>query len=120
MSVVGEKMTKGKNKIVESEEVKTQRSGAKIFTKRTVKTFAPRGQEKSTPWGVTLKPVPRKSISEEITKIDSEKVEASKYEILKGSSPEKSKLIKSKLVKLDTVTGNDIKITETVQIKVSL
>ena len=52
-----------------SSETKTDKSGAKVTTKRTVKTFFAKGaKETSTPWGVTLKPVPRKSVFEEIKK----------------------------------------------------
>ena len=52
----------------------TDKSGTKITTKRTVKTFLPKGSyEKNTPWGVTLKPVPRKSVIEETLKSGSEK-----------------------------------------------
>ena len=51
----------------------TDKSGSKITTKRTVKTFIPKSTVVSTPWGVKLKPVPRKSVVEEITKTDSEK-----------------------------------------------
>ena len=53
----------------------TDKSGSKITTKRTVKTLPPKGSyEKNTPWGVTLKPVPRKSILEETLKSGSEKL----------------------------------------------
>lgn len=117
ISITGENIKIGRKKIIESETVETQSSGAKIIKKRTIKTLAPRGHEKTTPWGVTLKPVPRKSISEEIIKTDSEKIEVSKYDMSKGSSPQKSKLIKSQSVKPDPT--NDLNITETVQIKVS-
>ena len=55
-----------------SSETKTDKSGAKVTTKRTVKTFFAKGaKETSTPWGVTLKPVPRKSVFEEIKKTES-------------------------------------------------
>ena len=51
---------------------KSDLNGSRITTKRTIRTFIPKGaQEKNTPWGVTLKPVPRKSIVES-SKIDSE------------------------------------------------
>ena len=54
-----------------SSETKTDKSGAKVTTKRTVKTFYAKGaKETSTPWGVTLKPVPRKSVFEEIKKTE--------------------------------------------------
>ena len=50
----------------------TDKNGTKITTKRTVKTYIPRGSlEKNTPWGVTLKPVPRKSVIEEKNKSES-------------------------------------------------
>ena len=56
----------------QTSETKTDKSGAKVTTKRTVKTFFAKGaQETTTPWGVTLKPVPRKKIVEEIIKNDS-------------------------------------------------
>ena len=52
-------------------ETKTDKSGAKVTTKRTVKTYFAKGaKETSTPWGVTLKPVPRKSVFEEIKKTE--------------------------------------------------
>ena len=51
---------------------KSDLKGSRITTKRTIKTFIPKGaQEKTTPWGVTLKPVPRKSTVES-SSIDSE------------------------------------------------
>ena len=51
---------------------KSDLRGSRITTKRTIRTFIPKGaQEKNTPWGVTLKPVPRKSIAES-SNIDSE------------------------------------------------
>lgn len=51
-----------------------EKEGIKITKKRTVKTFIPRGsQSTSTPWGVTLKPVPRKSVTEETVVKKSEK-----------------------------------------------
>ena len=54
-----------------SSETKTDKSGAKVTTKRTVKTFFAKGaKETFTPWGVTLKPVPRKSVIEEIKKTE--------------------------------------------------
>ena len=54
-----------------SSETKTDKSGAKVTTKRTVKTYFAKGaKETSTPWGVTLKPVPRKSVFEEIKKTE--------------------------------------------------
>ena len=120
VSIVGEKNMAGKDKIFESEEVKTQSSGAKVIKKRIVKTLAPRGHEKSTPWGVTLKPVPRKAVSEETVKTETEKKKVPKIESPKGSLPEKSKQNKSNFVKPDTVTRNETTITETVEIKVSL
>lgn len=52
----------------------TDKSGSKITTKRTVKTFIPRSSVTSTPWGVSLKPVPRKSIVEEITKTENDRI----------------------------------------------
>ena len=55
----------------QSSETKIDKSGAKVTTKRTVKTFFAKGaKETSTPWGVTLKPVPRKSVFEEIKKTE--------------------------------------------------
>ena len=46
---------------------------SRITTTRTIRTFLPKGvQEKSTPWGVTLKPVPRKSIVDDSSKLDSQ------------------------------------------------
>ena len=57
----------------QSTSEKTDLSGSRITTKRTIRTYIPKGaQEKSTPWGVTLKPVARKSIAES-SMIDSEK-----------------------------------------------
>ena len=51
---------------------KSDLRGSRITTKRIIRTFIPKGaQEKNTPWGVTLKPVPRKSIAES-SNIDSE------------------------------------------------
>ena len=56
----------------QTSETKADKSGAKVTTKRTVKTFYAKGaQETSTPWGVTLKPVPRKKILEQTKKTDS-------------------------------------------------
>ena len=116
--IAGEKNMVRKDKILESEEVQTQSSGAKVIKKRIVKTLAPRGHEKNTPWGVTLKPVPRKTVSVETEKTESEKKKVLKTDISKGSSPEKFKQVKSKLVEPDYVTHNDTTI-KTVEIKVS-
>ena len=58
----------------------TDKSGTKITTKRTVRTSFTRGsQNTSTPWGVTLKPVPRKSVTEE-TKIKKSEENSTKSE----------------------------------------
>lgn len=57
----------------QTSETKTDKSGAKVTTKRTVQTFYAKGaQQTSTPWGVTLKPVPRKKIIEQTKKTDSQ------------------------------------------------
>ena len=56
----------------QSTSEKSDLKGSRITTQRTIRTFIPKGaQEKASPWGVTLKPVPRKSVVES-SKIDSE------------------------------------------------
>ena len=56
----------------QSTSEKSDLKGSRITTQRTIRTFIPKGaQEKATPWGVTLKPVPRKTVVES-SKIDSE------------------------------------------------
>ena len=54
----------------QSSETKTGSTGTeKVTTKRTVRSFYAKGaKETTTPWGVTLKPVPRKKVVEETTK----------------------------------------------------
>ena len=42
-------------------------SGGRIMTRRTVRTVAGAGPSKDTPWGVSLKPVPRKVVTEVVT-----------------------------------------------------
>ena len=84
-------------------EMNDDKSGTKITTKRTVKTFLPRGsQSTSTPWGVTLKPVPRKSVTEEIEVKKSEK-NVSKTETKATPPKPESKRPKTNKVK-DTVS----------------
>ena len=56
----------------QSTSEKSDLKGPRITSQRTIRTFIPKGaQEKSSPWGVTLKPVPRKAVVES-SKIDSE------------------------------------------------
>ena len=103
----------GKTKVIDSEEVKMEVSGAKILTKKTVRTLAPKGHEKATPWGVTLKPVPRRTVSEETTKI--EKSKSSKAEETKNLTKlESSKTSKAKLNKPEKIKVNksDTKLTQ--------
>ena len=50
------------------------KSGSKITTKRTIKTYVPQTKATGAPWGVSLKPVPRKSIVEETTKSNNVKI----------------------------------------------
>ena len=40
-------------------------SGGRVVTKRTVRTVAGSGPATATPWGVSLKPVPKKVVTEE-------------------------------------------------------
>ena len=72
----------------------TAKSGSKISTKRTVKTFIPKSTVTSTPWGVSLKPVPRKKVVEEIRErkgrgrqtFDESAVQKSNFEQRKGTT----------------------------------
>ena len=56
------------SEMVETGAVKTSITSGKrkTITKRTLTNLPPKGKVKSTPWGVVLKPVPRKSVVEEI------------------------------------------------------
>ena len=40
--------------------------GTRNVTRRTVRTVAASGPSKDTPWGVSLKPVPRRVVTEEV------------------------------------------------------
>ena len=83
----------------------TDKNGTKITTKRTVKTYIPRGSlEKNTPWGVTLKPVPRKSVIEEKNKSESgtDKHKSQKKPSLPKVEP-KTKSRKSSKVRINFV-----------------
>ena len=77
----------------------TAKSGSKISTKRTVKTFIPKSTVTSTPWGVSLKPVPRKKVVEEITKTESKTVNPTSAKTYIPPKPESKVKTKPKVRK---------------------
>ena len=90
---------------LESKSEIVDKSGGKITTtKRSVRTYIPRGsQNTSTPWGVTLKPVPRKTVTEEVAAVEKSKGKSNppstntKADLNKPKSVGKVSLLKSQL-----------------------
>ena len=76
-------------------------TGAWKVTRKTVRTVAASGPSKDTPWGVSLKPVPRKVVTEEVT----ESAAKAEVKIPKYKGPP-FKDVKSVLTK-KTVTKTD-------------
>lgn len=82
-----------------TEEIKIEHGGTKVQSRRITKLLPPKGPDTPTPWGVRLKPVPRKTVAEEKETSGSKKTKTSSPKIVTRDTPKVPKVSKPRQIK---------------------